>query len=63
MYCYLFIVVVVLSVVFFGLVLVEGINSFFQVKVAVVKVYVDVFGMFYCGCKINWQGKKGVVDL
>lgn len=54
MYRYLFIVAVVLSVVFFGSALVEGINSFFQAKVAAVKVYVDAFGTFYCGCKINW---------
>lgn len=23
----------------------------------------DVPGDFYCGCKIDWQGKKGVIDL
>lgn len=41
----------------------EGINSFSQAKAAGVKVNADVPGDFYCGCKINWQGKKGVIDL
>ena len=43
--------------------LAEGINSFSQAKSAGVKVNSDVPGDFYCGCKINWQGKKGVIDL
>ncbi len=43
--------------------LAEGINSFSQAKAAAVKVHADAPGTFYCGCKINWQGKKGVVDL
>jgi deoxyribonuclease-1 len=41
----------------------EGINSFSQAKAAGVKVNADVPGDFYCGCKIDWQGKKGVIDL
>lgn len=41
----------------------EGINSFSQAKTAGVKVNADAPGDFYCGCKINWQGKKGVIDL
>lgn len=40
----------------------DGINSFSQAKAAGVKVNADVPGDFYCGCKINWQGKR-VVDL
>lgn len=35
----------------------------FQAKAAGVKVNADVPGDFYCGCKIDWQGKKGVIDL
>ena len=40
-----------------------GIHSFSQAKAAGVKVNADVPGDFYCGCKIDWQGKKGVIDL
>ncbi|VDZ67871.1 Extracellular deoxyribonuclease Dns (plasmid) [Klebsiella aerogenes] len=36
---------------------------FSQAKAAGVKVNADVPGDFYCGCKIDWQGKKGVIDL
>ena len=39
------------------------ITSFSQAKAAGVKVNADVPGDFYCGCKIDWQGKKGVIDL
>lgn len=39
------------------------INNFSQAKTAGVKVNADVPGDFYCGCKINWQGKKGIPDL
>ena len=46
-----------------GQALAEGINNFSQAKTAGVKVNNDVPGDFYCGCKINWQGKKGVIDL
>jgi deoxyribonuclease-1 len=52
-----------LAAAFSGSVLAEGINSFSQAKAAGVKVNADAPGDFYCGCKINWQGKKGVVDL
>ena len=48
---------------FSGHALADGIHSFSQAKTAGVKVNADVPGDFYCGCKINWQGKKGVVDL
>ncbi|HGU9810147.1 DNA-specific endonuclease I [Enterobacter hormaechei subsp. hoffmannii] len=46
-----------------GHALADGIHSFSQAKTAGVKINADVPGDFYCGCKINWQGKKGVVDL
>lgn len=52
-----------LAAAFSGPALAEGINSFSQAKAAGVKVNADAPGDFYCGCKINWQGKKGVVDL
>ena len=52
-----------LTTAFSGHALADGINSFSQAKAAGVKVNADVPGDFYCGCKINWQGKKGVVDL
>lgn len=32
----------------------------FQAKAAGVKVNADVPGDFYCGCKIDWQGKKAL---
>ncbi|AJZ91151.1 deoxyribonuclease I [Cedecea neteri] len=41
----------------------NGINSFAQAKTAGVKVNADAPGDFYCGCKISWQGKKGIPDL
>ncbi|KFC78162.1 deoxyribonuclease I [Buttiauxella agrestis] len=40
-----------------------GINNFSQAKAAGVKVNADAPGDFYCGCKISWEGKKGVPDL
>ena len=46
-----------------GQALADGINSFSQAKAAGVKVNADVPGDFYCGCKINWQGKKGSLTL
>ena len=52
-----------LTTAFSGHALADGINSYSQTKTAGVKVNADVPGDFYCGCKINWQGKKGVVDL
>ena len=48
-----------LTTAFSGHALADGINSFSQAKAAGVKVNADVPGDFYCGCKINWQGKKG----
>ncbi|WJV57756.1 deoxyribonuclease I [Pectobacteriaceae bacterium CE90] len=41
----------------------RGINSFTQAKAAAVKINQDAPGTFYCGCKITWQGKKGIPDL
>ena len=55
--------VALLATAFSGHVLADGIKSFSQAKAAGVKVNADVPGDFYCGCKINWEGKKGVVDL
>lgn len=40
-----------------------NINNFSQAKAAGVKVNADAPGDFYCGCKITWQGKKGIPDL
>ena len=55
--------VAVLSAAVSGPLAAAGINSFSQAKAAGVKVNADVPGDFYCGCKIDWQGKKGVIDL
>ncbi|MFP1892201.1 deoxyribonuclease I [Lonsdalea quercina] len=41
----------------------QEINSFTQAKAAAVKINRDVPGSFYCGCRITWQGKKGIPDL
>lgn len=41
----------------------RGINNFTQAKAAAAKIHQDAPGSFYCGCKIRWQGKKGVPDL
>lgn len=41
----------------------QKINNFTQAKAAAVKVNQDAPGSFYCGCKIEWQGKKGIPDL
>lgn len=38
-------------------------KSFSQAKNLAVKIHQDVPESFYCGCKINWQGKKGIPDL
>lgn len=46
-----------------ALALAQGINSFTQAKAAAVKIHQDVPGSFYCGCRITWQGKKGLPDL
>ena len=63
MYRYLSLAAALFTVALSGQTLAAGINSFSQAKTAGVKVNADVPGDFYCGCKINWQGKKGVVDL
>ncbi|KAA8998190.1 deoxyribonuclease I [Affinibrenneria salicis] len=41
----------------------QGINNFTQAKAEAVKINQDAPGTFYCGCKIEWQGKKGTPDL
>lgn len=51
--------VAVLSAAVSGPLAAAGINSF-QAKAAGVKVNADVPGDFYCGCKIDWQGKKAL---
>jgi len=38
-------------------------NNFQQAKAFAAEINADAPGSFYCGCKINWQGKKGVPDL
>ena len=50
--------VAIITAAFSGYALADGINSFSQAKAAGVKVNADAPGDFYCGCKINWQGKK-----
>jgi deoxyribonuclease I len=52
-----------LTAAFSGQSMAEGIHSFSQAKTAGVKVNADAPGDFYCGCKIDWQGKKGVINL
>lgn len=39
------------------------ITTFASAKIASAEVNRDVKGDFYCGCKIRWQGKKGIPDL
>ncbi|EPJ1396870.1 TPA: deoxyribonuclease I [Yersinia enterocolitica] len=41
----------------------QSINNFSQAKAIAAKINQDAPGSFYCGCKIDWQGKKGVPDL
>ncbi|MGL5388464.1 MAG: deoxyribonuclease I [Enterobacterales bacterium] len=41
----------------------KGINNFTQAKAAAAKINQDAPGSFYCGCKIDWQGKKGIPNL
>lgn len=41
----------------------QSINNFSQAKAVAAKINQDAPGSFYCGCKIDWQGKKGVPDL
>lgn len=39
------------------------ITTFSQAKAAAVRINQDAPGTFYCGCRIDWQGKKGTPDL
>ncbi len=41
----------------------HGINNFSQAKAVAAKIHQDAPGSFYCGCQIDWQGKKGIPDL
>ncbi|MDX1304133.1 MAG: deoxyribonuclease I [Photobacterium sp.] len=38
-------------------------TSFSKAKKIAVKIYQDHPTSFYCGCDIQWQGKKGIPDL
>ena len=38
-------------------------NNFQQAKTYAARINADAPADFYCGCKISWQGKKGVPDL
>lgn len=38
-------------------------NNFQQAKTFAAAINADAPGSFYCGCKISWQGKKGIPDL
>lgn len=38
-------------------------TSFSKAKTEAVKIYRDHPVSFYCGCEINWQGKKGIPQL
>lgn len=38
-------------------------NNFSQAKAYAAQINADAPADFYCGCKINWHGKKGVPDL
>ena len=38
-------------------------SSFSSAKREAVKIYQDHPTSFYCGCNIQWQGKKGLPDL
>ncbi|MGP2483529.1 deoxyribonuclease I [Pantoea eucalypti] len=38
-------------------------NNFQQAKTFAAAINADAPGSFYCGCKIQWQGKKGTPDL
>ncbi|AOV98170.1 deoxyribonuclease I [Edwardsiella hoshinae] len=41
----------------------DKINNFTQAKAVAAKINHDAPGTFYCGCRIEWQGKKGTPDL
>ena len=32
-------------------------------KKEALQIYQRLSGQFYCGCEIQWQGKKGIPDL
>ncbi len=38
-------------------------SSFSKAKKEAVKIYADHPTSFYCGCDIQWQGRKGIPDL
>ncbi|USD40838.1 endonuclease [Vibrio sp. SCSIO 43135] len=38
-------------------------SSFYKAKKEAVKIYQDHPSSFYCGCDIQWQGRKGTPDL
>ncbi len=38
-------------------------QSFSKAKTLLLDIYKDHPNSFYCGCKIEWQGKMGVPDL
>lgn len=38
-------------------------NNFQQAKTFAAAINADAPGSFYCGCKIQWHGKKGIPDL
>ncbi|MBX4180896.1 deoxyribonuclease I [Sodalis sp. CWE] len=42
---------------------IRKITNFNQAKAELIKIDYDTPGTFYCGCRIHWQGKKGVPDL
>ena len=44
------------------LIFANTINNFSQAKAAGARINADAPGDFYCGCKITWQGKKGLTD-
>ncbi|WP_428994344.1 endonuclease [Buchnera aphidicola] len=41
----------------------NNIKNFQQAKILAVKIHKNAPGTFYCGCKIIWNGKKGVPNL
>lgn len=38
-------------------------NNFQQARVTSAQINADAPADFYCGCKISWQGQKGIPDL
>lgn len=41
----------------------QTINNFTQAKAVAARIHQDAPGTFYCGCRISWEGKKGMPDL